>query len=174
MLENTAYLSSWLLLLITFGAMVGSWFYERRVWCRYLCPIGGMNGLYASRLGMATVEIVPCFRNTCLRTLIAPLASPTCVRDISRATAAPVRQVPKELPATVESRRSRFQQLGTRKWGKCTWQNTDSGSSFPAQYYVDRMNTVPALLIRWELHISLLAKTMPAHEASMQTCNISF
>jgi len=46
-LENTAYLSSWLLLLITFGAMVGSWFYERRVWCRYLCPIGGMNGLYA-------------------------------------------------------------------------------------------------------------------------------
>ena len=66
MLENTAYLSSWLLLLITFGAMVGSWFYERRVWCRYLCPIGGMNGLYASRLGMATVEIVPCFRNTCL------------------------------------------------------------------------------------------------------------
>ncbi|CAE7496982.1 tyrR [Symbiodinium natans] len=46
-LENTAYLSSCLLLLITFGAMVGSWFFERRVWCRHLCPIGGMNGLYA-------------------------------------------------------------------------------------------------------------------------------
>lgn len=29
------------------GAMVGSWFFERRIWCRHLCPIGGMNGLYA-------------------------------------------------------------------------------------------------------------------------------
>ncbi|CAJ1374740.1 unnamed protein product [Effrenium voratum] len=46
-LENTAYLSSCLLLLITFGAMVGSYFFERRIWCRHLCPIGGMNGLYA-------------------------------------------------------------------------------------------------------------------------------
>ena len=27
--------------------MVGSWFFERRIWCRHLCPIGGMNGLYA-------------------------------------------------------------------------------------------------------------------------------
>jgi len=33
-LPNTAYLSSCLLLLITFGAMVGSWFFERRIWCR--------------------------------------------------------------------------------------------------------------------------------------------
>jgi polyferredoxin len=46
-LENTAYLSAWLLLLITAGAMVCSWFFERRMWCRHLCPIGGMNGLYA-------------------------------------------------------------------------------------------------------------------------------
>ena len=46
-LEDTAYLSSCLLLLITLGAMVGSWFFERRIWCRHLCPIGGMNGLYA-------------------------------------------------------------------------------------------------------------------------------
>ena len=27
--------------------MVCSWFFERRLWCRYLCPIGGMNGLFA-------------------------------------------------------------------------------------------------------------------------------
>lgn len=46
-LRNTAYLSSCLLLLITAGAMVCSWFFERRMWCRYLCPIGGMNGLFA-------------------------------------------------------------------------------------------------------------------------------
>ena len=42
-----AALSSWLLLLITAGAMVCSFFFEKRLWCRYLCPIGGMNGMFA-------------------------------------------------------------------------------------------------------------------------------
>lgn len=46
-LENTAYLSACLLLLITAGAMICSALFERRFWCRYLCPIGGMNGLFA-------------------------------------------------------------------------------------------------------------------------------
>jgi transcriptional regulator with AAA-type ATPase domain/NAD-dependent dihydropyrimidine dehydrogenase PreA subunit len=46
-LEDTAYLSSCLLLLITAGAMIFSLIFERRFWCRYLCPIGGMNGLFA-------------------------------------------------------------------------------------------------------------------------------
>lgn len=46
-LENTAYLSSCLLLLITAGAVTFSLLFERRFWCRYLCPIGGMNGLFA-------------------------------------------------------------------------------------------------------------------------------
>lgn len=46
-LEDTAYLSGWLLLLITGGAVIGSLLFERRFWCRYLCPIGGMNGLFA-------------------------------------------------------------------------------------------------------------------------------
>ncbi|MGB3512449.1 MAG: sigma 54-interacting transcriptional regulator [Microcoleaceae cyanobacterium] len=46
-LKNTAYLSACLLLLITAGAMIFSAIFERRFWCRYLCPIGGMNGLFA-------------------------------------------------------------------------------------------------------------------------------
>ncbi|OUC15515.1 MAG: AAA family ATPase [Alkalinema sp. CACIAM 70d] len=46
-LENTAYLSACLLLLITAGAVIFSLLFERRFWCRYLCPIGGMNGLFA-------------------------------------------------------------------------------------------------------------------------------
>jgi transcriptional regulator with AAA-type ATPase domain/NAD-dependent dihydropyrimidine dehydrogenase PreA subunit len=46
-LEDIAYLSSCLLLLITAGAMIFSTIFERRFWCRYLCPIGGMNGLFA-------------------------------------------------------------------------------------------------------------------------------
>jgi polyferredoxin len=53
-LPNTAYLSSWLLLLITAGAIVCSLIFERRFWCRYLCPIGGMNGLYAK---LAMIEL---------------------------------------------------------------------------------------------------------------------
>ncbi|MFM7268109.1 MAG: 4Fe-4S binding protein [Cyanobium sp.] len=46
-LQNTAWLSSCLLLLITAGAVIGSLRYEKRFWCRYLCPVGGMNGLFA-------------------------------------------------------------------------------------------------------------------------------
>lgn len=53
-LPHSAALSSCLLLLITAGAMIGSFFFERRIWCRYLCPIGGMNGLFAK---MALTEL---------------------------------------------------------------------------------------------------------------------
>ena len=53
-LQNTAYLSAWLLLLITAGAVICSLIFEKRFWCRYLCPIGGMNGLFAK---MAITEL---------------------------------------------------------------------------------------------------------------------
>ncbi|PAX52086.1 sigma 54-interacting transcriptional regulator [Brunnivagina elsteri] len=46
-LPHTPYLSASLLLIITGGAVIGSIIYERRLWCRYLCPIGGMNGMFA-------------------------------------------------------------------------------------------------------------------------------
>uniref|UniRef100_A0A7S3UCU1 Cyclic nucleotide-binding domain-containing protein n=1 Tax=Picocystis salinarum TaxID=88271 RepID=A0A7S3UCU1_9CHLO len=46
-LPDTAYLSGWLLVLITAGAMICSYFFEKRLWCRYLCPIGGMNAMFA-------------------------------------------------------------------------------------------------------------------------------
>ena len=46
-LQNTAWLSSCLLLLITAGAVIGSLRFEKRFWCRHLCPVGGMNGLFA-------------------------------------------------------------------------------------------------------------------------------
>ena len=46
-LENTAWLSSCLLLVITAGAVVCSLLFEKRFWCRFLCPVGGMNGLMA-------------------------------------------------------------------------------------------------------------------------------
>jgi transcriptional regulator with AAA-type ATPase domain/NAD-dependent dihydropyrimidine dehydrogenase PreA subunit len=46
-LPHTPYLSSWLLVAIAAGAVICSIIYERRLWCRYLCPIGGMNGMFA-------------------------------------------------------------------------------------------------------------------------------
>ena len=46
-LVDTAWASSTLLLLMTAGAVVGSITFEKRFWCRHLCPVGGMNGLFA-------------------------------------------------------------------------------------------------------------------------------
>jgi transcriptional regulator with AAA-type ATPase domain len=53
-LPHHAALSAWLLLAITAGAVICSLIYERRLWCRYLCPIGGMNGMFAK---LAMVEV---------------------------------------------------------------------------------------------------------------------
>ena len=57
-LPHTAYLSAWLLVLITTGAVIGSFFYEKRIFCRWLCPIGGMNGLFA-KLSMTELRARP-------------------------------------------------------------------------------------------------------------------
>ena len=46
-MPNSGWQSSVLLLLITAGAVVGSLRFEKRFWCRHLCPVGGMNGLFA-------------------------------------------------------------------------------------------------------------------------------
>lgn len=56
-LPHHADLSAWLLLTITAGAVVFSLIYERRLWCRHLCPIGGMNGMFA-KLSMIELRSV--------------------------------------------------------------------------------------------------------------------
>lgn len=53
-LNNSGVLSSALLLLITSGATIGSLLYEKRFWCRYLCPVGGMFGLFSK---LASTEL---------------------------------------------------------------------------------------------------------------------
>jgi polyferredoxin len=68
-LPQTAYLSSWLLLLITAGAVVCSAFFERRLWCRYLCPIGGMNGEHCHKNHMHALHQRPRLLR-CLRLMI--------------------------------------------------------------------------------------------------------
>ncbi len=46
--------TAWLLLGMVLGAIVISLIFERRTFCRYLCPVGGFLGLYSN---MATMEI---------------------------------------------------------------------------------------------------------------------
>ena len=47
-LPQNGVLSSCLLLLITSGAVANSIVFEKRLWCRYLCPIGAMNKIFAT------------------------------------------------------------------------------------------------------------------------------
>lgn len=53
-LPHHANLSAALLVIIAGGAVICSIIYERRLWCRHLCPIGGMNGMFAK---LAVVEL---------------------------------------------------------------------------------------------------------------------
>lgn len=60
-LPQNGALSACLLLLITFGAVVNSIVYEKRLWCRYMCPIGAMNKMFAT-LSMTEVRT---FKSNC-------------------------------------------------------------------------------------------------------------
>lgn len=40
-------LTAWIILSITLGSLFFSLFYQRRVWCRYLCPLGAINALFS-------------------------------------------------------------------------------------------------------------------------------
>ena len=44
--ENPAY-TAMLLISITLGAVICSLFYQRRIWCRYLCPMGSLLGIFS-------------------------------------------------------------------------------------------------------------------------------
>mmetsp|Transcript_21056 Transcript_21056/g.37048 ORF Transcript_21056/g.37048 Transcript_21056/m.37048 type:complete len:409 (-) Transcript_21056:1554-2780(-) len=60
-LPQNGSLSAWLLLLITSGAVFNSVQYEKRMWCRHLCPIGAMCRTFAT---MSMVE-VRSFKSNC-------------------------------------------------------------------------------------------------------------
>lgn len=41
------YLTGGIILVVTVGSLVTSVIYQRRVWCRYLCPLGAINAIFA-------------------------------------------------------------------------------------------------------------------------------
>jgi transcriptional regulator with AAA-type ATPase domain/polyferredoxin len=44
---NSPYLTGGIILIITIGSIVFSVLYSRRSWCRYLCPLGAVNAIFA-------------------------------------------------------------------------------------------------------------------------------
>ncbi len=40
-------LTAWIILTITVSALFFSMFFKRRVWCRYICPLGAINALFS-------------------------------------------------------------------------------------------------------------------------------
>ncbi len=53
-MSTTPLATAGLLLTITTGAVIGGLLFERRAWCRYLCPLGRMIGTYA---GVSPIEL---------------------------------------------------------------------------------------------------------------------
>ena len=45
--KENALLSAWIILAVTIGSCICSVLYSRRAWCRYLCPLGAMNAIFA-------------------------------------------------------------------------------------------------------------------------------
>lgn len=46
-MPDVPFFTGLLILFILLGAVISSILYERRVWCRYLCPLGGLIGIYS-------------------------------------------------------------------------------------------------------------------------------
>ncbi len=55
-------LSGWIILAVTSGSIFFSVLYKRRAWCRYLCPLGAINAIFA----MPSILEVRANRHLCL------------------------------------------------------------------------------------------------------------
>ncbi len=55
-------LTGWIILGVTIGSIVFSLFFKRRAWCRYLCPLGAINAIFA----MPSILEVRSNRHLCL------------------------------------------------------------------------------------------------------------
>lgn len=73
-----------LLLCIVTAVVASGAFFERRTWCRYMCPLGGIAGLY-SRLGLVALRGD---RNRC-----ATCEEVTCYKGIHRVDGCPLFEV---------------------------------------------------------------------------------
>jgi transcriptional regulator with AAA-type ATPase domain/NAD-dependent dihydropyrimidine dehydrogenase PreA subunit len=59
---NAPYLTGGIILIITIGSVIFSVLYARRSWCRYLCPLGAVNAIFA----MPSIVELRSNRHVCL------------------------------------------------------------------------------------------------------------
>lgn len=56
------FLTGWIILTITVGSLLTSLFFSRRAWCRYICPLGAINAIFA----MPSIVELRSNRHVCL------------------------------------------------------------------------------------------------------------
>ncbi|MEK6765277.1 MAG: sigma 54-interacting transcriptional regulator [Planctomycetota bacterium] len=61
-MPRSSILTAFLLISILSGAVISGLLYERRVWCRYVCPLGGLLGIYS----LSSLTSLKANRSVCL------------------------------------------------------------------------------------------------------------
>ncbi|MDR3630532.1 MAG: sigma 54-interacting transcriptional regulator [Desulfocapsaceae bacterium] len=59
---NTPFIGGWVIVAVTLGSFIFSIIFKRRVWCRYVCPLGAINAIFA----MPSVLELRANRHLCL------------------------------------------------------------------------------------------------------------
>lgn len=62
---HNTYLTGSIILAVTVGSMVTSALFKRRVWCRYLCPLGAINAIFAMPAVLELRSTRPLCLNNC-------------------------------------------------------------------------------------------------------------
>ncbi len=83
--------TAFLLMLLITGVVASGAFFERRTWCRYLCPLGGMAGIY-SRTGILQLRGT---RDKCLK-----CSSVECYKGGARAPGCAMFEFPRILDSS--------------------------------------------------------------------------
>ncbi len=61
-IQRSSILTAYLIIFILSGAVISGLIFERRVWCRYVCPLGGLFGVYS----LASITSLKANRSVCL------------------------------------------------------------------------------------------------------------
>ncbi|MCP4264567.1 MAG: cyclic nucleotide-binding domain-containing protein [Candidatus Brocadiaceae bacterium] len=61
-IPRSSALTAYLIMFILLGAIVSGFIFERRVWCRYVCPLGGLLGVYS----FSSITSLRANRSVCL------------------------------------------------------------------------------------------------------------
>jgi transcriptional regulator with GAF, ATPase, and Fis domain/NAD-dependent dihydropyrimidine dehydrogenase PreA subunit len=61
-IPQSSTLTAYLIIFILSGAVISGLLFERRVWCRYVCPLGGLFGVYS----LASITSLKANRSVCL------------------------------------------------------------------------------------------------------------